>query len=61
MFVVVFPVPNQQSFDVGRVKIRGVKTRGTQLTSKIIRSIHTAKPRGWNDDESGPPGSLPYL
>jgi topoisomerase-4 subunit A len=47
-----------QSFDLSKVKIRGVKTRGTLMTPKPIASIHGKKPRGWSDKKSGLPGSL---
>ena len=49
---------HQQTFDVRRLKVRGVKTRGVQLTAKRVESIHTAKPRNWIDERTGPPGRL---
>jgi topoisomerase-4 subunit A len=49
---------HQQVFDLQKVTVRGVKTRGTQMTSKIIASFHTTKPKGWSDKRSGPPGTL---
>jgi len=49
---------HQQQFGLGQLAVRGVKTRGKQLTSKSIASIHTRRPRGWDDSRSGPPGTL---
>ena len=47
---------HQQVFKVGQLRVRGVKTRGNQMTSKSISKISTSKPRGWQDGNSGPPG-----
>ena len=42
----------QQSFSLNKVKIRGVKTLGTLMTTKAIASIHDEKPEGWSDRRS---------
>jgi topoisomerase-4 subunit A len=49
---------HQQTFDLERIKVRGVKTRGTQMTSKTVERFHCAKPKGWSDKRSGPPGTF---
>jgi topoisomerase-4 subunit A len=49
---------HQQFFDLRKIKVRSVKTRGTQLTSKRVKSFHSTKPRGWTDSRSGPPGAF---
>lgn len=49
---------HQQTFDVGELAVRGVRTRGRHMTSKSIASISDEKPRGWSDKRSGPPGTL---
>jgi topoisomerase-4 subunit A len=48
----------QQTFRIGNLKIRSVKTRGIQMTSKPIRAIFSSKPPGWSDKRSSPPGNL---
>ncbi len=42
----------QQSFSLKKIKIRGVKTLGTLMTSKKILKIHGEKPEGWSDRRS---------
>ncbi len=48
----------QQTFEMKKIKVRGVKTRGVQLTSKIIESVSPTKPKGWSDKKNGPPGTF---
>lgn len=47
---------HQQTFDVSKVKVRAVKARGIQMTSKTVDKFYESKPRGWSDDKSGPAG-----
>ncbi len=47
---------HQQVFDTSKVTARGVKAKGLQMTMKTIASISEAKPKGWRDSSSGPPG-----
>jgi len=49
---------SQKSFSLRKVQIRGVKTRGTLMTSKNVAAIDCEKPEGWSDRRSGRPGSL---
>jgi len=42
----------QQSLDLKRINVRGVKTRGSMMTAKHIDSIHAEKPKGWSDRRS---------
>jgi topoisomerase-4 subunit A len=39
----------QRYFNLQRVKVQGVKTRGIHLTAKEVESFHSEKPDGWND------------
>ncbi len=48
---------HQQEFEPKKVAIRTPKTRGIQMTTKIIAEIGTQKPRNW-DDKAGPKGAL---
>jgi topoisomerase-4 subunit A len=52
---------HQQTFDLAKIPIKGVKTRGKHMTSKRIASVHSVKPRGWTGKGSGPPGTFPGL
>ena len=49
---------NQQVFTTSDVIVKGVKSRGNQLTSKAVARIATSKPRWWKDDESGSKGKI---
>ena len=48
---------HQQEFEPRKVAVRTPKTRGIQMTTKIIAEIGTQKPRNW-DDKAGPKGAL---
>lgn len=48
---------HQQEFEPKKVAVRTPKTRGIQMTTKIIAAIDTQKPRNW-DDKAGPKGAL---
>ena len=48
---------HQQEFEPKKVAVRTPKTRGIQMTTKIIAEIGTQKPRNW-DDKAGPKGAL---
>ena len=52
---------HQQAFDLAKIPVKGVKTRGKHMTSKRIASVHSVKPRGWTGKGSGPPGTFPGL
>jgi topoisomerase-4 subunit A len=49
---------HQQIFKPGDVPLKGVKTRGNQMTAKTIDKIETTKPRWWSDDDATPEGRL---
>jgi topoisomerase-4 subunit A len=42
---------HQQMFDPRQVTVRGVKSKGNQMTSKGVDRIATEKPRWWKDDQ----------
>lgn len=60
LYVRYKPAKNQrihrQVFDPAKVPVRGVKSKGNQITVKKIASIDTQKPRGWDRGKSGPRG-----
>ncbi len=49
---------HQQVFSPAEVMIKGVASRGIQMTSKDIAKLATAKPRWWEDDAESPKGVL---
>jgi topoisomerase-4 subunit A len=49
---------HQQSFDLSKISVKGVKTRGKHMTSKKVASIHSVKPRGWVDKKPGRSGAF---
>ena len=49
---------HQQVFTPSEVAVKGVATRGIQMTSKSIAKIDTSKPRWWEDDAESPKGVL---
>ena len=49
---------HQQVFTPSEVMVKGVATRGIQMTSKSIAKIDTQKPRWWEDDAESPKGVL---
>jgi len=51
----------QQTFNLSKIPVKGVKTRGKHMTSKKVASLHSVKPRGWVEKKSGPPGTFPEL
>jgi topoisomerase-4 subunit A len=52
---------HQQAFDLSKIAVKGVKTRGKHMTSKKVASITSVKPKGWVDKRTGPPGTFPDL
>jgi len=48
----------QQTFDLKKIGVRGVKTRGTLLTSKAIGAVHATKPAGWRERRTRTRSSL---
>ena len=48
---------HQQEFEPKKVAVRTPKTRGIQMTTKVVAAIETQKPRNW-DDKAGPKGAL---
>ena len=48
---------HQQAFDLTQLAVRSPKTRGKQLTAKVIASVTAQKPRNW-DDKASPRGTL---
>lgn len=52
---------HQQAFDLSKIPVKGVKTRGKHMTSKKVASLHSVKPRGWVEKKSRPPGTFPGL
>jgi topoisomerase-4 subunit A len=52
---------HQQAFDLSKIAVKGVKTRGKHMTSKKVASLHSVKPRGWSGKTAGPPGTFPGL
>jgi len=46
----------EQEFDLESVVVKSAKTRGNQMSSKKIRLITDARPRGWKDDPQRPRG-----
>ena len=49
---------SQQVFTPSEVLVKGVASRGIQMTSKAIAKIETHKPRWWEDDAESPKGVL---
>lgn len=49
---------HQQMFKPGDVPVKGVKSRGNQMTAKTVDRIETTKPRWWNDRDDTPEGRL---
>ncbi len=49
---------HQQAFDLSKIPVKGVKTRGKHMTSKRVASLHSVKPRGWVDKKPGRSGTL---
>jgi topoisomerase-4 subunit A len=49
---------NQQAFTPSEVMVKGVASRGIQMTSKAIAKIDTQKPRWWENDAESPRGVL---
>ncbi|HMP73411.1 MAG TPA: DNA topoisomerase IV subunit A [Kiritimatiellia bacterium] len=62
LFVKYAPAKNlrikQQIFDLKQALVKGVKARGNQMTVKKIKSLHTAKPRSWDDNDDAPLGAM---
>ena len=48
---------HQQVFEPKKVAVRTPKTRGIQMTTKVVAAIETQKPRNW-DDKAGPKGAF---
>jgi topoisomerase-4 subunit A len=48
----------QQVFCPQHVAVRGVKTRGNQMSAKAVERITAEKPRWWSDEDAGPQGRL---
>ena len=48
---------HQQAFDLTQLAVRSPKTRGKQLTAKVIAAVTAQKPRNW-DDKASPRGTL---
>ena len=49
---------HQQAFDLSKIPVKGVKTRGKHMTSKKVASLHSVKPRGWVDKKPGRSGAF---
>ena len=49
---------HQQAFDLSKISVKGVKTRGKHMTSKKVASLHSVKPRGWVEKKAGRLGTL---
>jgi len=49
---------HQQIFHPERVAVKGVKSKGIQMTVKRIKSITARKPRNWDQDTSAPRGAV---
>ena len=58
LYVKYKQLKGQQSFDLTKVAVRGVKTRGRLMTSKPIDVIRTTKPRGWSEKRARRSNSL---
>lgn len=52
---------HQQVFDLSKIAVKSVKTRGKHMTAKKVASIHSVKPKGWIDTGSGRPETFPDL
>jgi topoisomerase-4 subunit A len=49
---------HQQVFDLSKIPVKGVKTRGKHMTSKRVASLHSVKPRGWVEKKPGRSGAF---
>jgi topoisomerase-4 subunit A len=49
---------NQQAFTPSEVLVKGVSSKGVQLTSKAVAKLDTQKPRWWENDADSPKGVL---
>lgn len=49
---------HQQMFTPSDVPVKGVKSRGNQMTAKTIDRVETTKPRWWSDDDTPPAGRM---
>jgi topoisomerase-4 subunit A len=49
---------NQQAFTPSEVLVKGVSSKGVQLTSKAVAKLDTQKPRWWENDAESPKGVL---
>jgi topoisomerase-4 subunit A len=49
---------HQQVFDLSKIAVKGVKTRGKHMTSKKVASIQSVKPRGWVEKKPGRSGAF---
>jgi topoisomerase-4 subunit A len=45
---------NQQTCNPGEVEVKGVKTRGRQLTIKEVGAVDVKPPRGWDHEANTP-------
>ncbi len=62
LFVKYAPMKNlrikQQVFEIKDALVKGAKARGNQMTVKKIKTISTAKPRGWDESDDAPMGAM---